>query len=80
MVSTAERIAIYRSRMHDAGMREIRIWVPDERTESFARRAHNASVVLANADQQDDGLREFLLSNTDDLLKQLDATEGAYQW
>ena len=40
--------------MKEQGFRQIHVWVPDVRSESFARAAHEQSLLVATADRGDD--------------------------
>ena len=45
--------------MRERGYREIRMWVPDVRSERFAAEARRAALAM-NAADADDGVAEFL--------------------
>ena len=50
-----ERVSDYRQRMRERGYRPVQIWVPDVRTEQFAREArHQAALVAQNDRAVDD--------------------------
>lgn len=40
--------------MKEQGFRQIQVWVPDVRSDSFARAAHEQSLLAAAADRVDD--------------------------
>jgi len=46
--------------MRERGYREVRMWVPDTRTEAFAREAQRACIDMNRADATDVWLEEFL--------------------
>ncbi len=46
--------AEYRRRMKEQGFRQIQVWVPDVRSDSFTRAAHKQSLLAAAADRADD--------------------------
>ena len=48
MAGVAERVGKYRTRMREAGLRPIQIWVPDTRQEGFAERCRQQSLALAD--------------------------------
>lgn len=51
-----------------AGMRPIRIWVPDTRQPGFVEECRRQSLLIAQADKVDSGLGSFM----DDALADLD--------
>jgi len=59
MTTTMERVAAYRSRQRDRGLREVRMWLPDTRTARFAAEAEAACQRMNKADAED-GIEEFL--------------------
>lgn len=44
-----DKVRTYRERMRARGLRPVQIWVPDTRTESFAKEAHRQSVAVARS-------------------------------
>ena len=44
--STAERVQEHRTRLREAGMRPIQIWVPDTRRSGFAEECRRQSKLL----------------------------------
>ncbi len=54
MAATSERGAAHRLRMRERGYREVRVWVPDVRSEAFAAEARRAAVAMNAADSSDD--------------------------
>lgn len=58
-MSTKDRVAAYRQRMKDRGYREIRLWVPDTRSEEFRRYCRESARRMAEADRED-GIMDFL--------------------
>ncbi|HYN30875.1 MAG TPA: antitoxin MazE-like protein [Dermatophilaceae bacterium] len=50
-MTVSQRVADHRRRMRARGYRPIQVWVPDVRSEEFAREAHRQSVRLAEADR-----------------------------
>ncbi|MCL2787053.1 MAG: antitoxin MazE family protein [Micrococcales bacterium] len=64
MTTTRERVAAHRARMHERGYREVRVWVPDARTEAFAARAREACLAMNRADADDDVARFLAATGT----------------
>jgi hypothetical protein len=54
--STRERVAEYRSRLREQGLRQVEIWVPDVRSPRFKAEAHRQSLVVAQSEQEGDDL------------------------
>ncbi|QUR67783.1 antitoxin MazE-like protein [Mycobacterium spongiae] len=53
-MAVRERVAEYRRRMRERGLRPLQVWVPDVRTESFAAEAHRQASLVARADESSD--------------------------
>lgn len=51
-----EKVARYRSRMKDAGMRPIQIWVPDTRQPKFSQELSRQIKVLQNQPEENAAL------------------------
>lgn len=49
----------YRQRMRAKGLRQVNMWVPDTRSESFAAACRRQSILAAGTDQ-DEGILEEL--------------------
>ncbi len=47
--STAQRVRAFRERMRARGLRPVQIWLPDTRTEQFARQAREQSLAVARS-------------------------------
>lgn len=58
-MSTKDRVRAYRRRMKERGYREIRLWVPDTRSEDFRRYSRESAQRMAEADRHD-GSMDFL--------------------
>jgi len=54
MVATRERVAAHRERMKTRGFREVRVWIPDTRTESWRAEGQRIAGILNAADSTDD--------------------------
>ena len=52
--SSAERVANYRKRMREQGMRPIQLWVADVRAPGFSAEAHRQSVAVADSEYASD--------------------------
>jgi hypothetical protein len=52
LATAGERVAKYRKKMIDTGMRPIQIWVPDTRQATFAKECRRQSMMLAGDDQE----------------------------
>jgi DNA-binding LacI/PurR family transcriptional regulator len=52
--NSRDRVAAYRERLRQRGLRPIQIWVPDVRTPEFRFEAHRQSLALAQSAQADD--------------------------
>jgi len=59
MTTTMERVAAYRSRQRERGLREVRIWLPETRTASFADEARVACARMNEVDAND-GIADYL--------------------
>jgi hypothetical protein len=57
-----------RMSLRAAGLRPVRIWVPDTTRPGFADECHRQSMIAARADAADEGLSALM----DDLLADLD--------
>ena len=55
----ARRMADYRRRMRDAGLRPVQIWVPDTRNPAFVARCH-AQARLVAADQSETEIMDWV--------------------
>ncbi|MDQ2638506.1 MAG: antitoxin MazE family protein [Actinomycetota bacterium] len=58
-MAVRERVAEYRRRMRERGLRPLQVWVPDVRTEGFAAEAHRQASLVARADESGDD-QEFV--------------------
>lgn len=47
--SSAEKVRAHRAGLRARGLRPVTIWVPDTRTEAFAREAHRQSLLAAKS-------------------------------
>jgi hypothetical protein len=47
--SSKERVRRHRAKLRRQGMKPITIWVPDVRSEEFAREAHRQSLLIARS-------------------------------
>jgi DNA-binding LacI/PurR family transcriptional regulator len=63
---TTERMASYRQRMREAGLRPVQIWVPDTRSPDFAEKCHRQARAVAASDPAGDELMRFVA--------------GVYEW
>ncbi|NCN70448.1 MAG: antitoxin MazE family protein [Rhodoferax sp.] len=57
---TAVRVQKRRDAMRMAGLRPIQIWVPDTRLPDFAAKCRDQSKLVAQADNQDHSLEQFM--------------------
>lgn len=62
----AARARAFRLRMRAAGLRPVRIWVPDTRAEGFAAKCAAQAAALARHDPGGDELQRFI--------------DAAYEW
>ncbi len=53
-MAVRDRVAEHRRRMKEQGFRQIHVWVPDVRSDSFAHAAHEQSLLAAQADRIDE--------------------------
>lgn len=53
-MAVRDRVGEYRRRMRERGLRPLQVWVPDVRTAGFATEAHRQSVLVAQADVDDE--------------------------
>lgn len=47
--SVREKVRAHRARLRAQGLRPIQIWVPDTRSEAFARAAHRQSAAVSKS-------------------------------
>lgn len=59
-----EKMAAYRARMRDQGLRLAQIWVPDTRSEEYKKEARRQSSLLAN-DPQEEEILELIEETMD---------------
>ena len=52
--SSREKVQAHRRRLRRQGLRPIQIWVPDVRSEAFAREARRQSLLIAQSEQEAD--------------------------
>jgi Protein of unknown function (DUF3018) len=62
----AAKARAFRLRMRGAGLREVRIWVPDTRAEGFAAKCAAQAAAIARHDPAGDELQRFI--------------DAAYEW
>lgn len=53
-MAVRERVGEYRHRMRARGYRPVQVWVPDVRTEQFAREARRQAALIAKIDRHSD--------------------------
>lgn len=54
-VKSRDKVRAHRERLRRRGLRPIQIWVPDVRSQSFAREAHRQSLLVGtNALERED--------------------------
>ena len=53
-MAVQRRVAEYRQRMREAGLRPVQLWVPDVRRPDFTELARRESVAVNLADADDD--------------------------
>ena len=46
-MTVRERVAAYRARLREEGLRPVQVWVPDIRSPEFRAEAHRQSTVVA---------------------------------
>jgi hypothetical protein len=69
---TAVRVQKRRDAMRMAGLRPVQIWVPDTRRPDFADECRRQSRLVAQADQRDGALDQFM----EDALADIDGWEA----
>ena len=52
--SSRDKVSAHRARLRAQGLRPIQIWVPDVRSEAFAREARRQSLLIAQSEQEAD--------------------------
>ena len=62
--SSRERVARYRQRLREQGLRPIEIWVPDVTSPEFKREAHRQSLLVTQSERAKED-QEFIDSITD---------------
>lgn len=58
--TSTERMAAYRKRMRDAGLRPVQIWVPDTRSPEFIAKARRQAQSVARRDPGGDDIMAWL--------------------
>ncbi|MBB1482767.1 antitoxin MazE family protein [Tessaracoccus sp. MC1865] len=53
-MSVSDRVGQYRERMRARGYRAVQVWVPDVRSEQFAREARRQAALVADSDRRHD--------------------------
>ena len=53
-MAVRERVGQYRHRMRARGFRPVQVWVPDVRSEQFAREARRQAALVAQVDRYGD--------------------------
>ena len=53
-MAVRDRVGEYRHRMRARGYRPVQVWVPDVRTEQFAREARRQAALIAELDRRAD--------------------------
>ncbi|MFW0785124.1 antitoxin MazE-like protein [Gordonia sp. CPCC 206044] len=65
-MAVKDRVGEYRRRMRERGLRPLQVWVPDVRTPEFAAQAHKQSVLVAEADGDEQDFVEAVAASWDD--------------
>ena len=47
--TSRDKVRAHRTRLRKAGLRPVQMWVPDVRSESFARAAHRQSLAVSKS-------------------------------
>jgi hypothetical protein len=63
----SERVQKRRDTLRAAGLRPVQIWVPDTRRPGFAAECHRQAALVAQADQLDTDLSDFMDTAVADL-------------
>ena len=63
-----EKSRAFRERMRARGLRPVQIWLPDTRSDEFARRAHEASLAVSGCAYAKDD-QDFVDSVSGDLFE-----------
>ena len=63
----SERVRKRRAALRASGLRPLQIWIPDTRHPGFAQECARQAALTAEADADDDGLRDFLDAALSDL-------------
>ena len=53
-MAVRDRVGQHRQRMRARGYRPVQVWLPDVRTEDFAREARRQAALIARNDDQND--------------------------
>ena len=53
-MAVRDRVGEYRHRMRARGYRPVQVWLPDVRTEQFAREARRQAALIAELDRRAD--------------------------
>jgi DNA-binding LacI/PurR family transcriptional regulator len=59
-ISTPKRMANYRQRMREAGLRPVQIWVPDSKVPGFAAKCRRQARAVAASDPAGDEIMDFV--------------------
>ncbi len=60
MANVNTRVQKHREALRQAGLRPVQIWVPDTRRPGFAQECRRQSLLLAQADQKDQDMRDLM--------------------
>jgi hypothetical protein len=63
----SDRVQKHRNTLRAAGLRPMQIWVPDTRRPGFAAECRRQAALVAQADQLDTGLSDFIDAAITDL-------------
>ena len=68
MSDVKQRVKEYRQHLRDMGYRPVQLWVPDTRTDQFAKTAERDALAVARADQigDDQAFVEAISAGWDD--------------
>ena len=72
-----QRVQKRRDALRAQGLRPVQIWAIDTRSSEFKAEARRQSLAIAEANNEDRELREFMDAALDDLLQDLEDDENA---
>ena len=58
--TAARRMADYRTRLREKGLRPVQLWLPDTRSAEFVKQCHEQALAIARQDTAGDAVQAFI--------------------